>query len=319
MMKALISIAISAVVAVLLYASLLVPIIADSTNGDTDLQVLIVAGQSNAAYRNYNVDVVNDDVALPDTEVFYYGNSTGPIYYGPINAPTYDDTFESYGIHSMVENGAWKIGGYEPVLSRAISDKTNCDVLIINVGISSASTDFLFPDNVGGEYVSNVISDALSKVDPKYSIIKIGYTWMQGESNAGSTINGYIQSFDVIHDWYVAEGFKTCYLVQTRPANGGNASIAQLQICESEDDVILASTAPATFTVENGLMESDNLHYTQKGRDIIGEDIADKMTLQYHIRASSLSSLLSVVLVLVPIGILLGLVGAVVGRRMEIV
>ena len=287
----------------------------DSVNGEDNLEVLVIAGQSNAAYRQVDVSLINEEIPQPVTNVYYYGTSTQPIWFGYPSNPTYDQTLASYGIYSMVSNGQWKIGGYEPVLAESISKKSNCDVLIINVGISSATIANLTPQQIGGEYTTKVIEDALSKVDSKYHIDKMGYVWIQGESNAGSTVDGYIQQFNIINDWYHEHGFEKCYMVQTRPANSGNAAIAQLKICQDDPSVILASTAPSTFTVENGLMVSDDLHYSQQGRIVVGEDINSKISLTPHIRDASVGSLLGVLPVILIIGLLLAVTAVIFAKR----
>lgn len=305
------------VVAIIVVVSLL-PVLtetADSVNGEDNLEVLVIAGQSNAAYRQVDVSLINEEIPQPVTNVYYYGTSTQPIWFGYPSNPTYDQTLESYGIYSMVSNGQWKIGGYEPVLAESISKKSNCDVLIINVGISSATIANLTPQQIGGEYTAKVIEDALSKVDSKYNINKLGYVWIQGESNAGSTVDGYIQQFNIINDWYHEQGFEKCYMVQTRPANSGNAAIAQLKICQDDPSVILASTAPSTFTVDNGLMVSDDLHYSQQGRIVVGEDINSKISLTPHIRDSSVGSLLGVIPVVLIIGLLLAVTADIFVKR----
>lgn len=289
--------------------------ITDSVNGEDNLEVLVIAGQSNAAYRQVDVSLINEEIPQPITNVYYYGTSTQPIWFGYPSNPTYDQTLASYGIYSMVSNGQWKIGGYEPVLAESISKKSNCDVLIINVGISSATIANLTPQQIGGEYTAKVIEDALSKVDSKYHINKLGYVWIQGESNAGSTVDGYIQQFNIINDWYHEHGFEKCYMVQTRPANSGNAAIAQLKICQDDPSVVLASTAPSTFTVENGLMVSDDLHYSQQGRIVVGEDINSKISLTPHIRDASVGNLLGVLPVILIIGLLLAVTAAIFKKK----
>lgn len=283
-----IGIVLGAFVAIVIAGSVLAPIVSESSDGDYTLEVLVIAGQSNAAYGGFvNPTLVNTEIPQPSTNVYYYGTASQPIWYGYPSNPTYDTTFESYDIYSMVDDGKWIIGGYEPGMAYAISEKSNCDVLVINVGISSANIQYLQPTSDGGIYVKNVIDDALSKVDSKYKIDKVGYMWLQGESNYSTAINTYISDFDVINDWYHSEGFNVCYMVQTRPYNGGNASTAQLQICANDPTVVLASTAPDSFTVDNGLMVSDNLHYSQAGRDVIVNDVASFIHILYHMREAS--------------------------------
>lgn len=300
---------------VILIGSFLVPIVDDSSDADDTLEVLVIAGQSNAAYGGFvNPTLVNQEIPKPSTNVYYYGTDTKPIWYGYPNNPTYDTTFESYDIHSMINNGSWSIGGYEPGIAYAISEKSNCDVLVINVGISSATIQFLQPDDTGGTYVKNVINDALSKVNSKYKIDKVGYMWLQGESNYNTNVDTYISYFDTINDWYHSQGFDTCYMVQTRPYNGGNASVAQLQICKTNYSVVLASTAPDTFTVDNGMMVSDNLHYSQKGRDVICNDVASQLQVSYHFDSQG-TNLLVVIPFVVIAALLVAVVRIVINRN----
>lgn len=87
-------------------------------------------------------------------------------------------------------------------------------------------------------------------------------------------------------------------MVKTRDVNGGNSCAAQIEIARTNPNVIMASTLPDTFTVANGLMNSDNLHYTQKGRILIGEDIANVMSLPYH-APHDLANLIGVIPILV--------------------
>lgn len=191
----------------MLVSAILIPVIDDIDSDDT-LEVLVITGQSNSAYRGDSVNLtqVNAEIPQPTTNTYYYGTDSGPIYYGgmpPYGTPSYDTTFESYGIHSMTSNGSWKIGGYEPVLAENISHKTNCDVLIINAGISAASVGYLLPDEDGGEYVNAVITNALNLVKDRYEKIeKIGYCWMQGETDKDGSVSAYIEKFDTINQWY---------------------------------------------------------------------------------------------------------------------
>lgn len=304
---------VAAVVAILLAVTILIPFTTD-LGSESRLEVMVISGQSNSAYRNVNLDVVNENVPLPTTNVYYYGTENAPIYYGgmpPYGQPTYDTSFSSYGIHSMVSNGAWKIGSYEPSLAQAISKKTNCDVLIINAGISAASIDYLQPGNTGGEYVNEVISRALALVEGNYNKIdKIGYCWMQGETDKTTPVADYIEKFETVNNWYHQNGFDICYMVKTKDVNGGNACIAQMQIAQDDPSVIMASTAPDTFTVANGLLDTDNLHYSQAGRIVVANDIDGKLNLKTYISDNAVVNLITIIPIVVIAGIVIATVGA---------
>ena len=61
-----------AIVITVIIALPLMAVICDYDHGDNTLEVIVIAGQSNAAYRQVNTTVVNEDVPLPTTNVYYY-------------------------------------------------------------------------------------------------------------------------------------------------------------------------------------------------------------------------------------------------------
>lgn len=268
-------------VAIIVVATVLIPVCMSSGE---DLAVVVLTGQSNAAYRELNVDLDEvDALGLPEHEVYYYGTNTMPTYYRNSNDDsTVDWTFQTYDIHSMLNDSktAWKIGSDDAPLAYYMSKKYNCDVLVLNAAVGGAGIGLFLPGHDGARYAEQIIEHALNDVrglGKNYNSIKVGYVWMQGESNKYTSVADYIEQFDQVNKWYHSKGFYECYLIQTRPTNGGNASTAQLQICQQDPSVILASTAPATFTTENGLLASDNLHYTQEGRIAVMDDVVDAM------------------------------------------
>lgn len=269
-------------IVVVLVGAVLVPNLDIDTNSN-DLDVLVIAGQSNAmnssTITQCNPYIVNSELS-PVSGAYYYGTPYAPINPVGYYAMDYDTTLDSYHMEPMVKNGQWIIGGEEPGIASALSHRTSADLYIINVGIAGATIQFLQPGAEGGEYAAKIIQDALDKIPSGYKHVnKLGWAWIQGESNSSTPILDYISMFDKIQGLYDNLGFNTCYMVQTSPSVGVNSSAAQLQICEENPKVILASTAPSTFTQANGLLNADNIHYTQKGRIIVGEDIANAVEL----------------------------------------
>lgn len=294
---------IAVTILILVTATVLIPVCEDYDD-ENSLAVMVLAGQSNAQYMPSVVDLsLMDAQGVPNHNVYYYGDSTPVIYRTPA-AIVYDDTFRSYSIHSMLNaNGSkWNIGCEDAQLALKLSNKLDCDVLIINVGIGAAKSSYFMPGHDGGNFINNVISKALNDINGRYDTIhKVGYVWIQGEADASTAINTYKSNFNQINNWFDSQGFKTCYMVQVRPENGGNASVAQLQIAQTTPNVILASTAPATFTQENGLLSSDGLHYTQAGRIVVANDVVNHVT--YKIEEST--SLISIIPVIVIVSIIL--------------
>lgn len=267
-----------ATIAIILVGSLLAPI-CDVDDGENTLNVVVLAGQSNAAYSFNEVrcdpTVINEEFGKPSTNCYYYGTQNEPLVYGSsYTNPFYDGTFNGYNFYNMY-NGTWKIGGYEPVLGYELGKKTNCDIYVINVAIGGAPINFLIPSEDGGEYAQKAINAALDRIPSNYTVNKLGFIWIQGESDQTTDVDDYIADFTTIFEFYQDLGFDKCYMVETRPDNSGNATEAQLKICDENPNVILSSVAPATFTTANGFLSTDNLHYTQAGRIVVGEDIVE--------------------------------------------
>lgn len=79
-------------------------------------------------------------------------------------------------------------------------------------------------------------------------------------------------------DDYVFSDLKiqTIMISQTRDLSGtSNAVTAQKELAQSLADVYLATDIADTFTVANGKMVSDDLHYSQLGDNDIGVAFAD--------------------------------------------
>lgn len=308
---------------VALFCSIVIPVVDSHTDGDSTLQVYVLAGQSNAAYSEKsarcNVEYVREHVEAPSVKLWYYGTESMPIRNG-ISSSTpsiYDPTFASYSLWEMYRDGAWQIGGEEATLGKTIGDRTNTDVLIINTGVENQSVAQLAPSSTQGTYVANVLSHALNLIDrSEYKHVEyMGVVWIQGESDNvnHTTQEAYISGFNTVKNWYAGKGFEQWYIVQIRPLNGDTATQAQLKIAESEPNVKLTTIAQ-TFTVANGLMNSDDVHYTQEARCLIGEVVGDMTPSEYHSRGET-SALISVVPFVILVGLVLGTVTMFIARR----
>lgn len=300
-------------ITIVLMACLLVPVL-DSTNGEKTLEVYVLAGQSNAAYSNKtercDAEYVDEHLEAPSAKLWYYGTEAMPIRNGlSSSTPSdYDTTFESYALWQMYRGGHWVIGGEEPALASTISKRTNADVLIINVGVDNQKVSELLPTATCGEYVDEVLAHALPLINrSEYPNVQYkGVVWIQGESDnvANTSVDSYIEDFMTIKDWYASKGFSQWYIVKIRPLSGrDNAATAQTQIAANNDDVQITDVA-RSFTIADGLMNTDGVHYTQKGRDLVGEAIGDMTPISSHFRGG-LSSLLSVIPILILLSVAL--------------
>lgn len=300
-----------AIVAIILMGSLLVPVLNDATENDT-LDVLVITGQSNAAYRE-SVDYrVSPEVATANLSesgaLYYYGTSTAPVAYEIIGDPTYDTTFESYSIQNMCNGNQYVIGGLEAPLGITIHNRTGNDVLVLNVAVSGAPIDWLSPTGKWGTFAAGVIEHALADVAGHYDKInKIGWICLQGEADETTAIDTYKTKFMLMADYLGSMGFDTGYIVPSRTAEGGNSIIAQKELAEEYDNLhIVADGLPDTFTTSNGLLYTDGIHYTELGRIKIGIAAANAMELPNKSVMSSMEPLLFAIPVIILAGLVVG-------------
>lgn len=298
-------------VGIVLCGGLLVPVIQDEAlAGEDTLDIVVLGGQSNAAYTlgtpRVDPEVTRENVPLPSTNCYYFGTDSRPVYHSTdLNGCT---------IHNMIQESQWHIGGEEAAIAYYLSEKTHDDVLVINVAVPGQSIDKFLPGTQYGDRIVEILDLALPMVPSHYSEIRCGFVWIQGEADKTTPIADYIADFDIIQGVFSGFGFDMCYMVQTRPSDSGNATAAQREIVETHPNVIMASYAPATFSVSSGtLVEGNEIHYTQKGRDIVGEDLGTAIAAR---EASHLRELAgSEIILIIPVIVLLSII-AVVGYGM---
>lgn len=309
-------------IGIILSGCLLIPVIED-VDGEKNLEVYILAGQSNAAYslntQRCNPEYVDDHIPSPSTKAWYYGTESIPIRNGlSSSTPSdYDTTFESYSLWEMYRNGHWVIGGEEPALAYEIGKRTEADVLIINTGVDNQKISELLPNTTCGQYVNEVIDHALAHIDhDEYSNINLnGIVWIQGESDnvANTSVESYKTDFGILRDWYASKGFAQWYIVQIRGLIHDVVATAQTELASEYNDVKITEIA-RSFTIANGLMTSDDIHYTQEGRDIVGTTVGEMTPLDTHLRGG-LTTILYAIPLLVIVALLMTGVAAIIRGR----
>lgn len=304
-------------IGVILVATLLAPVCESATMSDDSdiLDVWIITGQSNATTQYSNDPaVVNQDVGRPHYSCLYYGGDLPPRYY------YYNldhDVIDSWSVQSLYVNNAWKFGGLCPSLSYGVSNYLKHDVMIIEASIPGATIYKINTD--GWEFAQDVINDALDKIPSKYNtVVKGGVVLLQGEANTASDIDTYKEGLDLLKEHYNTIGFDSIYVVQTNPEDGVNSSQAQVEWCEETPGAYLASNLPASFTIENGMLNPDDgVHYTQKAVDLIGADVSKCISEHYSIthNDSVAHSLVMIIPMMVIISILLAAIGSLIIKR----
>lgn len=240
------------------------------------LDVFIIDGQSNAAYVNQpesvDLTVVNDELGAPSHNLYYFGTSYRPTMF--------HDTITDYTIRPIYSDGSYVVGGLVAPFAYYLSEHQHRDVLVLDVGISAQSINNLVPGSVGGNWKMKVIADALDSISGYDTVNMIGWTWLQGESDTTMAVATYTNYFTDLEAYYASIDCSQCYIVKTREAYGGNATIAQAEIIESNPNVHLGTDITDTFTGTDYMI--DNLHYTQAARILIADAVCDSIPIEYY-------------------------------------
>lgn len=268
-------------VLVILVGSVATPIILESV-GDPekdDLDVFILAGQSNAAYTfGISVEDAQLNPVVPNDVAFYYGDDKPIVHHsGSVN---YDPTLESYSIHDMVLNGSWKIGGIDAAIASNYYDDTGRKLLVINAAINGISIlGYANENGTGWSYTDAVIRDALSKVDKsKFEINCCGLFWLQGESDRTRDVDIYVDNFTSFWNSISKNyGFKGAYLIDVR--DGQNTDIAHQILAERIKTIHYVDSVSSSWLDDSEYMTSDDIHYNQKGKNIIGAEFVNSYIL----------------------------------------
>lgn len=251
-------------VAVVLVASVLIPSISDD-NLKEDLYVFGIFGQSNGAYWYPDLTEVNSEIgSVPAGKAFYFGSESRPI--------RYEEDPSSCDIYDMCPDGDWIIGNIEPSIAKKIVDSGK-NVLIINFGVAGFTISKLMPGGEAWDWETSVIETALSKIDTKrYNTIMSGIFCVHGEADSGTTVSVYKERYLTTMNALSEYGFNCSLISYVRPYAGDKSLTAQQELISENSNILLGCADTLNFTVENGLLRDDNVHYTQLGDNIVGSD-----------------------------------------------
>lgn len=285
------------IIGLLLVSAIVVPIVNSPSGNSKTLEVYVIAGQSQGVWEfSKDLDVVNAEVPSPEKTAYYYGNSNPVLWQLKDGQPDWDTTYTTYGIHEAHYANGWIIGDIEPSLAYGITKASNHDVYLINVCEKGRTLEYLNTD--GKSFIEEVLTHALDEIPKNIRINYGGCVFMHGEADATTAVDTYVEEFETFKGFIQSYGFKTFYIVPTVPANAGNAIEAQEKIAESDKDVILTKNIAASFTVENGLLKSDGVHYTQKGDDLIGAEVCSYLPQSLPDNSFELLQLIPIMFVL---------------------
>lgn len=272
------------------------------------LDMAFITGQSNAAYWNPDPDTA---APVPKLGTSYYfgledqaGAKSGQSSTGGMDIA--NSTFWSM----LDENGELRIGNKGPAYAAEYYEKTGHKVYWVCGAIGNKHIAQFLPapeqgiDNIMWVYMGNILNAAIAAVDTDhYTLSENYYMWCQGEANQTISISSYEYYFMKMHN-ALLEGkcagvhFKGCVISEIREQNGGNAVEAQRYLADKYSTIYMGTQATQTFTVANGLMGPDDLHYSQLGNNIIGSDLGKfigKLVMPYENENTLVKPILSAV------------------------
>lgn len=258
------------------------------SGGDTEsitvskapLDLIFMYGQSNAAYRNAVPSEANPIPKLGTA--YYYGleDRSGPTAAENNTGMDLDDC----DFWTMLDDdGVCRIGDKAPSFSATYYEITGHKVYWVCGAVGNKGmSQFLPTTGFMWTYGKDVLTNAIALVDlDKFDLNVSYYLWCQGEANASSSVSSYKTQYLTMHNAILNGGlghtFLGGFISIVRDANGGNAAIAQRELCEEVSTIHLGADIANTFTVANGMMGSDDLHYSQKGNNAIGKTLGESV------------------------------------------
>lgn len=232
----------------------------------TELDVFLLIGQSNGAYFKENVEVANEEVHLSPGSAYYYGSSSKPEDF----SPDWKSTYPSYNIYPMSDSfGTFRIGSLESSLASHWCQLTSHKTLIINTCRGGTSIYYFQPGEFMSGYISTLLYDCLSKIPDEYNINLKSIIFVQGEEDRFLDQETYITQFNKAYTYFKTLSFEKFVMSKVRCQYSTVISSAQSYIASGDPNILLSSI-PDEFNVNSGTIEPDELHYSQRGRNILG-------------------------------------------------
>lgn len=302
----------------------------DGTTEEVDvaraiLDVYLMTGQSNASYRSENPSAASP--APPIGTAWFWGDAAG----------NWGDrgTQSEFAMRPMVDSdGTLATADMAPAFAASVEAAGVPDGKVFWIcgatGNRSIST-FVPGEGSSWAHMKLVVEEAIEAIPSDlFAVRTVCYMWIQGEADAGMSVDLYKERFMLMHDAILDGGlghdFDHCF-ISLLTSKWTNSRAAQLELASEHPDTITIATDVAdTFTVDNGLMQADGTHYTQLGDNIIGTDLGEFISEWYSVEpvpevdsgTGGLPSLLGVVPILLGIAVGLMAIGlalrAIMGR-----
>lgn len=240
------------------------------------LAVVLSLGQSNGAYRLKTAEPGAADPIAPLGTCYYFGDNQRPVNYGRYNE-NYD-----YDMYSMTTKyGAAKIGDFDEPFAAEYYKLSGVKTYVINACVEGTSIASWVAGEYCYEYAQTIFSLGLTAIDLEhFEPVSYVMLWDQGEGDGNTAIATYKTELYSIYedlkdgDFNSAVQIDTMLIVKTRSIYT-NSSTAQIELASETPGIYIATTIMDTFTVSNGMMNADNVHYSQLGDNVLGVAVAD--------------------------------------------
>ena len=244
--------------------------------------LILMNGQSNAAYYGFgDYPTAYDKTIAPVPALgtcFYFGYTDRMPYHETQNV-------SSCKIYDMVnaDTGKLRVADKGPGFCKEYSEATSNKTIWVSLAIPSKRIA-AWDQPSGSAWVQNIACmDKFNSLlqNTGFIIDKTIVLWAQGESDYlhDTGYAHYLTSFRTLHDSAPAawgHDIAGWYLLEGRTAKVGWVNSAFEELAETMPDVHLATTSSLvdSFTLANGLLNTDELHYTQRGDNALADAAA---------------------------------------------
>lgn len=225
-------------------------------------------GQSNSTYRSSSEETDPSTAdPYPDRGAGYFINMFAS---NTVPMPLYDD------------DGEKNVGGNFPSFMATYNDDTNRKMLLTSAGVGGRSILKFQPEQemyLRTLTAMNVAYDNYLSNTDYYEPGKKVMIWIQGESdNDNMTADQYQEYFMTFWDGINDDGpFKFDYcMISLLTADYPVITDADKQLIDEYANMYLGSDVAQSFTVDNGMLISDGVHYSQAARNILGASLGEK-------------------------------------------
>lgn len=248
----------------------------DVTVSKANLDIIVALGQSNNAYAEADPSAaICPEIGM----AYYYGTATQPI----VGSNSYLDG----DMYPMVTTpGTPVIGDKAPPFCAQYCAHTYHKVYYINGSWPGRSITTWQPGETSYVAAQTNIANAMAAVDlDKYNVSSKGYTWIQGEHDGNMPAMTYYDYFLTMHESILSGGLGIdldhCFLSKVKNTYAGSAN-AQMLLAKNIDTITMSTEIADTFTIADGMLASDGIHYLQKADNLIGTALGKSAANFYY-------------------------------------